>query len=303
MENLRPIQIIKAYNNRDKINSILKGLCLGLFYCLVSISCGESPASTNAEKQDSSATAAESASSDPSGKVIMAIFAHPDDESTVAPILSRYVREGAKVHLVICTDGRLGVNDFTDHEAGEGLVAMRKEEMKCAAEKLGVELIHLDYHDQLRAAEGYDGHIPHVRALIKEVHQLVTDLKPDVIITWGPDGGSNHLDHRLIGATATSVYLSKIWDKNPSLYYVGRPSQSMDDEESIILRGVDESYLTTQITFTDDDLEAAIASLSCHVSQVQVDRVRERMEGRYGKDKLIYLRKFVGPQSSSDSVF
>ncbi|MFT5737063.1 MAG: LmbE family N-acetylglucosaminyl deacetylase [Maribacter sp.] len=39
------------------------------------------------------------------GKVILAVFAHPDDKSTVAPILAKYVREGAQVHLVIATDG------------------------------------------------------------------------------------------------------------------------------------------------------------------------------------------------------
>ena len=134
-------------------------------------------------------------------KALMAIFAHPDDEMTVAPILSKYVDEGAKVYLVIATDGRLGTNDFTDHEAGEDLVTIRKEEMKCAAEKLGVELIHLDYHDQLRAGEGYDGHVPHARELILELETIVADKNPDVLITWGPDGGSTHMDHRLVGAS------------------------------------------------------------------------------------------------------
>ena len=95
------------------------------------------------------------------GKTIMAVFAHPDDESTVGPVLAKYVREGATVHLVIATDGRLGVNDFSGLEAGDGLAAIRREEMKCAATALGVNLIHLNYYDQLRAAEGYDGHMPH----------------------------------------------------------------------------------------------------------------------------------------------
>lgn len=84
---------------------------------------------------------------------------------------------------MIATDGRLGVNDFSGLEAGEGLVAIRKEEMKCAAEHLGVELIHLDYHDQLKAAEGDDGHMPHAQNLILEIHQLISNLQPDVLIT------------------------------------------------------------------------------------------------------------------------
>ena len=51
-------------------------------------------------------------------KTLLAVFAHPDDESTVGPVLAKYVREGATVHLVIATDGRLGVNDFNGMEAG-----------------------------------------------------------------------------------------------------------------------------------------------------------------------------------------
>lgn len=236
------------------------------------------------------------------GKVMMAIFAHPDDESTIAPILARYVREGVKVYLLIATDGRLGVNDFSGLEAGEGLVAIRKEEMKCSAEKLGVELIHLDYHDQLKAAEGYDGHMPHAKKLILEIHQLIKDLKPDVLISWGPDGGSNHMDHRLIGATVTSVFLSQKWEKPQSLFFYGSPSSKIEDEESKKLRGVFDDYMRTQISYKDEDFETAISAMMCHESQFQIEGLRERMMSRK-KENKVYLRKFVGPESFSDDIF
>jgi len=286
-----------------KMNVLLNSLLLLLFSLLVVTNCTNPSDSNTATSDNTSTETDDNAASDPSGKVLMAVFAHPDDESTVAPILSRYVREGAKVHLVIVTDGRLGVNDFTDHEAGDGLAAMRRDEMKCAAEVLGVDLIHLKYHDQLRAAEGYDGHIPHVRALIKEIHQLVTDIQPDVLLTFGPDGASNHMDHRLTGATVTAVFVNKAWEKPSSLYFVSRPTQKIDDPESKILRGVDEKYLTTQISFTDEDFEKAVESISCHKSQMRLDGLRERMESRYGEDKKIYLRKFVGPTDYEESIF
>src|SRR6056300_455094 len=118
-----------------------------------------------------------------SPKKLLAIFAHPDDEQSVAPILVKAVEEGVEVTLVIATDGRLGVNEYTDYEAGDGLAAIRREELKCAAETLGVELIHLNYHDQLRAAEGYDGHIPHVRSLLKDITEIVARVQPDAIVT------------------------------------------------------------------------------------------------------------------------
>ncbi|PHN05129.1 PIG-L deacetylase family protein [Flavilitoribacter nigricans] len=243
-----------------------------------------------------------SAVTDLSSKVLMAVFAHPDDESTVAPILARYAREGVKVYVVIATDGRLGVNDFSGLEAGDGLVAIRKAEMQCAADKLGVELIHLDYHDQFRAAEGYDGHMPHVRAFLKEMFELVEKIQPDVLLTWGPDGGSNHMDHRLTGATVTNVFLNRDWEKPSTLYYYGTPSNLIEDEESRLLRGVDPQYLTTKISYTDEDFEAAFAAISCHKSQFQLEGLRERMEER-AQDKVVYLRKFVGPSDVSESLF
>ena len=64
------------------------------------------------------------------GKVVMAVFAHPDDEGTVGPVLTKYARQGAEVILVIATDGRLGTNDFSGLTAGDGLAAIRRDEMK-----------------------------------------------------------------------------------------------------------------------------------------------------------------------------
>ena len=137
------------------------------------------------------------------GNTLLAVFAHPDDEQTVAPMLARYARQGARVVIVIATDGRYGVTEFSGLGEGEETVQARAKEMECAATALGVELVHLDYHDQLKAGEGYDGHIPHVRSLLKDVATLVQRFEPDAIVTWGPDGGSNHMDHRLIGVVTS----------------------------------------------------------------------------------------------------
>jgi len=217
--------------------------------------------------------------------------------------LAKYIREGAKVHLVIVTDGRYGTNDYHDHEAGETLVATRKGEMKCAAEKLGVELTHLDYHDQLRSGEGYDGHVPHARAMIKELYGIVEDVQPDVLITWGPDGGSTHMDHRLVGASITQVFLSKDWEKPMSLFFYGTPSENIDNAESKIVRGQSSTYLRTKISYTQQDLEKAFNSIKCHYSQMNPDMTQEDYEKRASNGMFVYLRKFEGPTKDSNSVF
>ena len=238
------------------------------------------------------------------GKVLLAVFAHPDDESTVSPILAKYSREGAKVHLVVVTDGRYGTNYFHDHKAGDELVVTRREEMKCAAELLGVELIHLDFHDQLRAGEGYDGHVPHAREMIKQLNEIVNRLNPDAIITWGPDGGSTHMDHRLVGASVTQVYLSQDWDKPMDLFYYGTPSDTIDDPEGKVLRGQASKFLRTKVSYTDEDLEMAAKSYRCHYSQIDPMLTEEDfMERKSNNGKYVYLRKFEAPKSNSDSVF
>jgi LmbE family N-acetylglucosaminyl deacetylase len=233
----------------------------------------------------------------------MAIFAHPDDESTVAPILTKYAEEGVKVHLVIVTDGRLGTNEYSDYEAGDALAAVRRKEMQCAADILGVELMHLDYEDQLKSAEGYDGHIPHVRALIKEVDDIVDEVDPDALITFGPDGWTNHMDHRLVGATVTQVYLHKLREKPMNLYYVGTPTDKIDDPQFKILKGQDRSYLTTQVSYSKENRDTAFKALACHKSQFPIESLEKMQKQRAKEEKIIYLRKFAKPSTATNSVF
>src|SRR3712207_818428 len=52
---------------------------------------------------------------------VVAVFAHPDDERIVGPLLSRLAREGRETHLVIATDGSKGVRDFAKIPAGPEL--------------------------------------------------------------------------------------------------------------------------------------------------------------------------------------
>lgn len=64
--------------------------------------------------------------------VLVAIFAHPDDEIVVGPMLSRYAREGADVRLVLATNGDRGTR-ITKIPAGEALGRARAQEAMCSA--------------------------------------------------------------------------------------------------------------------------------------------------------------------------
>src|SRR3954463_12679037 len=74
---------------------------------------------------------------------VLAVFAHPDDERVIGPLLSRLAREGREAHLVIATDGSQGVRDFAHIPAGPQLAAARLKEATCAANRLGVRKLHV----------------------------------------------------------------------------------------------------------------------------------------------------------------
>lgn len=240
---------------------------------------------------------------DAAGKVIMAVFAHPDDELSIGPLMAKYAREGARVQLVTVTDGRYGTGQ-TDLKPGDELTALRHEEVDCAASHMGIEKpIWLGYHDQLKLKGGFFGHVPYIQDLMRDLDSLVTEIDPDVIITWGPDGGSNHMDHRIVGASITQVYLSKSWDKTKALYYVATPSSHLEDEDRRLLRGVAEDYLTTRVSFTKADREGTIKAMRCYKSQFAPDLMDSRAEHWRSGDQKIYLRPLVKAAKSSENIF
>jgi hypothetical protein len=69
------------------------------------------------------------------------------------------------------------------------------------------------------------------------------------------------------------------------------------------IRGQDKNYLTTRVTYTDDQKDQALRALSCRIIQMGEDalkRIRKRNDNR---EKVIFLRKFVAPTETEDSVF
>jgi len=133
---------------------------------------------------------------------LLAVFAHPDDE-TFGPggTLARYAHEGVSVHLICATRGEAGGNAAETPDDCPDLARRREQELHCAARILGLAKVHLlDYRDS-----GMPGspHNQHPRALIQADPQAVATqiadhlvaLRPQVVITFDPFGGYGHPDH------------------------------------------------------------------------------------------------------------
>jgi LmbE family N-acetylglucosaminyl deacetylase len=139
---------------------------------------------------------------------LMAVLAHPDDESLgVGGTLAKYASEGVDVFLLTATRGDGG--QYRGHRAGDpqhpgplALAALRETELRAAASVLGVrEVSLLDYHDQhLDRADP--------RQAVADIATHLRRVRPDVVVTFGPDGAYGHPDHIAISQFTTAAIVA-----------------------------------------------------------------------------------------------
>jgi N-acetyl-1-D-myo-inositol-2-amino-2-deoxy-alpha-D-glucopyranoside deacetylase len=146
-------------------------------------------------------------------KVLLAVLAHPDDESFgMGGTLAYYAKQGVKVYLVCATRGEVG-DVAPEYMVGFHSIAERREsELRCAAGILRLSgVIFLDYRDSGMPGSP-DNHHPDALAAApldevatKVAHQIRT-LRPQVVLTFDPIGGYKHPDHIAIQRAATQAF-------------------------------------------------------------------------------------------------
>jgi len=200
-------------------------------------------------------------------KVIMVIFAHPDDETTIGPVLAKYA-ENNDLYLVLATDGRWGVTEHAGIPAGDTLVAIRNEEAACSCKALGINPpIHLGAADGLGLANEQGDYYGMVNILKEKIDSLIREYQPDLIITFGPGGDTGHSDHRLIGAITTEVVLKERLGKEMRLFYFEWTKEQNDKYHWWGLNYADQEMLPTVISYDSIDRLKAIESIKCYTSQ------------------------------------
>lgn len=137
---------------------------------------------------------------------LMAVHAHPDDESSKgAATCARYAAEGVEVLIVTCTGGERGgvLNPQFPGPAPDGLAetaALRSREMAAAAAALGVRQRWLGFvdsglpEDGAPVPEGSFATVPLAQASAALV-EVIREFRPHVMTTYDPTGGYPHPDH------------------------------------------------------------------------------------------------------------
>jgi LmbE family N-acetylglucosaminyl deacetylase len=132
---------------------------------------------------------------------LLSVFAHPDDEAMgMGGTLAKYSAEGVETYLICASRGEKGWFGPEEQNPGPGsLSQIRTKELENAVRELGIKELHfLDYADgnvdQANHAEAIDKLTSHIRR-----------VKPQVVVTFPPDGNYGHPDHIAVGQFSTAA--------------------------------------------------------------------------------------------------
>ncbi len=241
-------------------------------------------------------------------RTLVAFFAHPDDEVCVSPMLARYAREGVNIYLVLATSGQKGVMPHFKVPTGDSLGRIRTAEATCATELLGIHPPIM-----LGLQDGALSLLDNMVVLHNKVDSLFKLLKPDVVITWGPDGGYGHADHRIVSDVVTEVFQKggEGWPRQ--LFYAAVPLEPMKNLPPLktffgnwlskSFHFTQEKYLTCRVPYNDQDLKLARSAYACHKSQFTPDVMDEIFVLLTQAGKVTYLRPWSGSGALKPDVF
>jgi len=151
----------------------------------------------------------------PSQPHVVALFAHPDDESfSSGGTFALLVDRGVPVTVVSATRGDVGEISHPSLATPETLPEVREGELRRAMAAVGVDDVRvLPYRDSGMAGSHHHGHERAlVAASLEDVTRSVSDLLVEtgatLVITFGPDGIYGHPDHIRIHEATTAAATS-----------------------------------------------------------------------------------------------
>ncbi|MCM3750304.1 PIG-L family deacetylase [Paenibacillus pasadenensis] len=179
------------------------------------------------------------------------LFAHPDDETFLAAALSRKLAdEGHPPVLLVATRGDAGMRGSEQAKLlGSGLGAARERELADAARILGIGAVgQLGYPDgKLEEADEKEA--------VRRAAEFLRTYKPSALVTFPPDGGNGHPDHKAISRIGTRLVKEGHISGLNQLYYVASPA-------------LEEQGRTAELTLDSaEQWTAKAAALAAHTSQ------------------------------------
>jgi LmbE family N-acetylglucosaminyl deacetylase len=151
---------------------------------------------------------------------LMAVHAHPDDEaSSTGGVLAKYSAEGIRTVVVTCTNGEFGdapgqVKPGSDGHDEQAVAQIRLSELRESAKILGVTHLELlGYHDSGMPDWDYRNrpdafcNVPQ-ELVAARIVALIEQYRPQVVVSYDPDGAYQHPDHVHAARSAAAAVAS-----------------------------------------------------------------------------------------------
>jgi LmbE family N-acetylglucosaminyl deacetylase len=201
---------------------------------------------------------------------ILSVWAHPDDESYLcAGLMAVAARNGQRVVCVSATRGELGSTDEERWPPGPSLAAVRTQELQACLAEIGVsEHVWLDYPDGGCADVEADEAVGRLRDIVDEV-------QPDTVLTFGPDGATYHPDHIAVSEWTTAAvagtgaalhYASVTPDWQSALEELIDPALVMMADQPPLVHTRDQ--LSIHTVLDGELLDMKYRAMTCQASQI-----------------------------------
>ncbi len=225
-------------------------------------------------------------------RTLVAVWAHSDDEGPVGPVLARYAREGVQVHTIIVTDGSQGAGN-TRLPRGPQIAKARAEEARCSTQALDptADSARVPRRGARQLQRG-----PGAAVSSDAASACGAAAQPDVLITWGPDGGYGPADHRIVSSIVTQLVRAGAPGVPQRVFYASIPAEgirAMNPGRGVPPMVIPQANLfTTRVSFTERHLDAARRSFLCQKTQVTEEPSSGWLArcARYGKVSFPSLR-------------
>ncbi|MFZ0392102.1 MAG: PIG-L deacetylase family protein [Calditrichia bacterium] len=200
---------------------------------------------------------------------IMAIFAHPDDETFgPAGTLSRYARQGHEIFLLTMTRGEAGSLGISKELGKKELARRRTEELKCAAEKLGIRKLEIGNFPDKQLPDLPEGVGPEF------IRQKIAGFNPEIVITFHPNGISGHSDHQTVSGWTLQVV--KTHFPHLRLFYYGITRKQRDQFPERELQPMKDAEITHRIG-VKEYLQFKEQAANCHQTQIELWKMFEAL--------------------------
>ena len=142
------------------------------------------------------------------GLRLLCVIAHPDDECfAFGGALAIAAEQGVEIYVICMTDGQAASYRGTATTAAE-LGQMRRAEFAASCDVLGVTRHEVwDYQDGQMEFQNFS-------EVAGRLVKIMRDYKPQVVLTFSPDGAVNtHADHTTVSAITSAAYHWASWPK------------------------------------------------------------------------------------------